>query len=58
MDNIIDLITQDDSPSEISDAIKDTLFSKAAEKIDMVKPEIASALFNGAQEAPEVEEEE
>jgi len=57
MDNIIDLITQDDSPSEISDAIKDTLFSKAAEKIDMVRPEIASALFNGAQEAPEVEEE-
>ena len=57
MDNIIDLITQDDSPSEISDAIKDTLFSKAAEKIDMVRPDIASALFNGAQEAPEVEEE-
>ena len=57
MDNIIDLITQDDSPSEISDAIKDTLFSKAAEKIDMVRPEIASALFNGAEEAPEVEEE-
>ena len=57
MDNIIDLITQDDSPSEISDAIKDTLFSKAAEKIDMVKPEIASALFNGTQDTPEVEEE-
>ena len=57
MDNIIDLITQDDSPSEISDAIKDTLFSKAAEKIDMVRPEIASALFNGAEETPEVEEE-
>ena len=57
MDNIIDLITQDDSPSEISDAIKDTLFSKAAEKIDMVRPEIASSLFNGAQETPEVEEE-
>ena len=57
MDNIIDLITQDDSPSEISDAIKDTLFSKAAEKIDMIKPEIASALFNGTQDTPEVEEE-
>ena len=57
MDSIIDLITQDDSPFEISDAIKDTLFSKAAEKIDMVRPEIASALFNGAQETPEVEEE-
>ena len=57
MDNIIDLITQDDSPSEISDVIKDTLFSKAAEKIDMVRPEIASSLFNGFQEAPEVEEE-
>lgn len=57
MDNIIDLITQDDSPSEISDAIKDTLFSKAAEKIDMIRPEIASSLFNGVQETPEVEEE-
>ena len=57
MDNIIDLITQDESPSEISDTIKDMLFSKAAEKIDMVKPEIASSLFNGVQEAPEVDEE-
>lgn len=57
MDNIIDLITQDESPSEISDTIKDMLFSKAAEKIDMVKPEIASALFNGTQEAPDVDEE-
>jgi len=55
MDNIIDLITQDESPSEISDAIKDTLFSKAAEKIDMIRPEIASVLFNGVQETSEEE---
>lgn len=57
MENIIDLITRDESPSEISDAIKDVLFSKASEKIDMIRPEISSALFNSVEEIPEVEEE-
>jgi len=51
MDNLIDLIATDESPSKISDGIKDILFAKAAEKIDEVKPQVAALLFNPGQEA-------
>ncbi len=46
MEKIIDLIATDSSASEISDAIKDAIFTKAAEKIDAIKPEIASTIFS------------
>ena len=45
MDNIIDLIATDASPSEVSDAIKNALYSKAAEKIEGVRPIVASSMF-------------
>jgi hypothetical protein len=45
MENIIDLIATDSSPAEISDNIKAALFAKSAEKIDQVRPYVASALF-------------
>ncbi len=45
MENIIDLIATDSSPAEISDSIKAALFAKSAEKIDQVRPYVASALF-------------
>lgn len=50
MENLIDLIATDESPSKISDGIKDILFAKAAEKIDQIKPEISASLFNSTQE--------
>lgn len=46
MEELIDLIVSDESPSQISDKIKDLLFVKASEKVDSVKPEIAASLFN------------
>lgn len=46
MDKIIDLIATDSKASEISDLIKDTLFAKSAEKIDSIRPDIASSLFD------------
>lgn len=46
MEELIDLIATDESPSKISDNIKDLLFAKAAEKINSVKPEVAMSLFN------------
>lgn len=46
MEELIDLIVSDESPSQISDKIKDLLFVKAAEKVDSVKPEIAATFFN------------
>jgi hypothetical protein len=45
MDELMDMIISDESPSQISDKIKDILFSKSAEKIDSFRPEVASSLF-------------
>lgn len=41
----MDMILSDDSPAEISDKIKELLFVKSAEKINDVRPEVASNLF-------------
>jgi hypothetical protein len=51
MDELLDMMIADESPSQISDAIKDMLFSKAAEKVDAVKPAVAVSHFG----LPEVE---
>lgn len=45
MDDLIDMITTDESPSQISDKIKDLLFAKAADRVDSLKPEVASSMF-------------
>lgn len=45
MEELLDLMIDDESPSEISDAIKDILFAKAADKIDEYRPEVAQKLF-------------
>lgn len=42
----MDMIISDESPSQISDKIKDILFTKASEKIDAFRPVVASTLFN------------
>ena len=54
MDDLMDMIASDESPSQISDKIKDILFSKSAEKIDSFKPDVATQMFNSF----EVEDEE
>lgn len=41
----MDLMIADESPSEISDAIKSALFAKAAERIEFAKPYVANAMF-------------
>lgn len=46
MDELMDMIVTDESPSQISDKIKDLLFAKAAERVDSAKPYVANALFN------------
>ena len=45
MDDLMDMIITDESPSQISDKIKDILFSKSAEKIDALKPSVATQMF-------------
>ncbi len=51
MDDLMDMIVSDSPPSEISDKIKDLLFTKAAEKVDGFRPEVAVSMFDqGPQE--------
>ena len=50
-DNLMDMIISDESPSNISDKIKDILFAKSAEKIDGVKGSVAASTFGADQEA-------
>ena len=54
MEDLLDMIVSDESPSQISDKIKDILFSKSAEKIDALRPEVSSSMFNDS----EVEDQE
>ena len=46
MDELLDLIASDKSPAEVSDTIKDALYSKAAERINSQKPSIAMQMFD------------
>lgn len=46
----MDMIIADESPSQISDKIKDLLFAKASEKIDDFRPAVANSMFNGGEE--------
>jgi hypothetical protein len=55
MDELMDMIVADESPSQISDKIKDLLFAKASDKVDAFRQVVASSLFN---DTSEVEEEE
>ena len=46
MDELLDMIAMDKSASDISDSIKDTLYAKAAEKIESQRPDIAASIFD------------
>ena len=50
MENIIDLIATDASSSEVSDTIKNQLFAKAAQRVEMGRPEAAAKLFADTEE--------
>lgn len=45
MEELIDLIATQQPASDVSDAIKNILYTKASEKIDSIRPEVASSLF-------------
>ena len=56
MEDVIDLIATGASPSEVSDKMKDVLYAKAAERIDIARPYVANAMFGQEFEYPEVED--
>lgn len=45
MDELIDAISADESPADISNRIKDILFGKSAERIDAFRPVAAKSMF-------------
>ena len=49
MEELIDLIATDGAPSDVSSKIKELLYAKAADRIDYVRPEIASVMFGDEQ---------
>ena len=57
MDDLLDMIIADESPSQISDAIKDVLYAKSAERVDAFRPLVANGLLSGEDQI-EVEDDE
>ena len=52
---LMDMIIADESPSAISDKIKDMLFAKSADKVDAFRPAVAADTF-GDKEAQDAVE--
>ena len=50
MEELMDLLVKDESPSQISDGIKDILFAKAASKIEDIRPKVAGSVFDSGEE--------
>ena len=46
MDELLDLIATDQSAAQVTDTIKDALYSKAAERINSQRPDIAMQMFD------------
>ena len=57
MEDVIDLIATDSSASDVSDKLKEILYAKAAERIDIARPYVANAMFGQEFEYPEVDDE-
>ena len=46
MEELMNLLVTDESPSQTSDKIKDILFAKTAEKINDIRPNVAASVFD------------
>lgn len=46
MESIVDLIATDSSASEITDKIKEVLYSKASERVEAIRPQISNSMFD------------
>ena len=58
MEELVDLIATDASASDVSNKIKDALMAKAAARVDALKPEVASSVFDEVPEEEEVSDEQ
>lgn len=46
MEDLIDLMVSNESPSEVSDKIKELIMQKAAERVDELRPLVAASMFD------------
>ena len=58
MEELVNLIANDASATDISDGIKDVLFAKAATKIDAQKANVALSMFDTSDVEPQSTDEE
>ena len=47
MDELLDMVVNDASPAEVTDKIKDSLYTKSSEKIENLRPDINTTFVNG-----------
>ena len=45
MEELIDLIATDGAASDVSDKIKELLYTKAADRVDSARPHVAASIF-------------
>ena len=45
MEELLDMMVADESPSRISDTIKDLLYTKTAARVDAFRPVVAGSTF-------------
>lgn len=55
MDDLMDMIIGDETPTNISNKIKDALYAKASERVDALRSPVAGTVFGD--DAAETEEE-
>ena len=53
----MNLIATNQSPSDISDKIKEILYTKSAEKISEVTPQVSASMFGQEEDEEDYEEE-
>ena len=58
MEDLVNLIATGQSPSDISDKIKEILYAKSAEKINEVTPQVSASMFGQEVDEDEYEDEE
>jgi hypothetical protein len=55
MEELIDLIATDGNASDVSDKIKELLYTKAADRVDSARPYVASSMFGNEENTEDQE---
>jgi hypothetical protein len=58
MEDLVNLIATNQSASDISDKIKEILYTKSAEKIDEVIPQVSASMFGQEEDTEDYEDED